>query len=390
MTSRIKASPLDASISGSCPAPGARGEPEKFKDPRANPKTNNVPVKPDRQSIPKIYTLAEIEKVISNKEFATELIQKIEDAFVAYSEGKFNSCPIQTMGAPPMAPFPTEDPDTYAAQVCVKSGYITGSEHFIVKVASGGSPFPSSGLQQIYSQKTGKMEALLLDEGVLTELRTAAAGAVAAKLLAPYKIGCIGILGTGVQARYQLDYLRHVTDCKMVMVYGRDKKKAKQLSTEINMWQGWEATVTSSADWLLELCDLVVTTTSSREAILGVNRIPAKRNAMHINCIGADAEGKMELSTELIQRADLLVADSRRQTQERGEFATAIASKLLSPENIMEIGELVGRTDVHRTQNYDNRLTIFDSSGVAIQDAVVADMVYAKLLQSGANEMECD
>lgn len=379
--SEIKRHLIDASISGACPAPGVRGQPERFEHPQAVDRANSIPVEPDRQTIPKIYTLTDIEKVISNEAFAKELIEKIEEGFVLYSEGKFNSCPIQTMGAPPMAPFTTENPDTYAAQICVKSGYITGSEHYIVKVASGGPPLPNSGLQQIYSQKTGKLEALLLDEGVLTELRTAAAGAVAAKLLAPHQVGCIGILGTGLQARYQLDYLRHVTNCRVAMVWGRDKKKAKKLSAEINLWKGWEATVTSSADWLLELCDLIVTTTSSREPLLGTTRIPTKRNAVHINCIGSDAVGKMELSTELIQRADLLVADSRRQTQERGEFATAIASNLLSIDNVMEIGELVGRTDAHRTKNYDNRLTIFDSSGVAIQDAIVADMVYSKLLQ---------
>mmetsp|Transcript_712 Transcript_712/g.1037 ORF Transcript_712/g.1037 Transcript_712/m.1037 type:complete len:404 (-) Transcript_712:376-1587(-) len=352
---------------------------------------------PEPQSMPKIYTLKDIERITSTEEFAKELTEAIEKGFVEYSEGKFNACPIQTMGAPPMARFnasaagddsmENEEDDNYAAQTCVKSGYMTGGEYYVVKVASGGSPFPSnSGLLQIYSQRTGKLEALLLDDGICTEMRTAAAGAVAAKYLAPQNPQCIGILGTGVQARYQLEYLRHIVDCQKVMVYGRDKKKAKNLSTEVNRWKGWEATVTSSADWLLELCDIIVTTTSAREHLLGRKRIPDKKTSLHITCIGADSPGKMELSTDLIERANLLVADSRGQTQERGEFATAIASNLVSVDSVVELGELVTKKELHRSEEFDNRLTIFDSSGVAFQDCVVAQMVYEKLQQQEEQE----
>lgn len=334
--------------------------------------------------LPKIYALADIEKVTGSDEFQKELIQAIEDGFTKYSEGNFNACPIQTMGAPPMAPFSSasdNEMDKYAAQTCVKSGYITGDDHYVIKVASGGYPFPSnSGLLQIYSQSTGRLEALLLDEGVLTEMRTAAAGAVAAKMLAPKQVGCIGLLGTGVQARYQLEYLRHtVPGCQAVMIWGRDKQKAKKLRDEINRRKGWVATLASSADWLLELCDIIVTTTSSREALLGKNRIPEKKVSMHITCIGADAPGKTELTTQLIQRADLLVADSRLQTKERGEFQEVIAQNLVSVDDVIEIGELANKKELHRSEDYDRRLTIFDSSGVAVQDCVVAKMVYEKL-----------
>mmetsp|Transcript_3320 Transcript_3320/g.5065 ORF Transcript_3320/g.5065 Transcript_3320/m.5065 type:complete len:404 (+) Transcript_3320:144-1355(+) len=350
------------------------------------------------QTLPKIYTLADVERVTSSESFAKELTEAVEQGFVEYSQGKFNACPIQTMGAPPMAQFGAADPtemdtegdtnktntntNNYAAQTCVKSGYMTGGDYYVVKVASGGYPFPSnSGLLQIYSQQTGKLEALLLDDGICTEMRTAAAGAVAAKYLAPQKSQCIGILGTGVQARYQLEYLRHVVDCQKVMIWGRDKTKTKKLRDEVNRWKGWEATVTSSADWLLELCSVIITTTSAREVLLGRNRIPTKKLALHITCIGSDSPGKMEISTDLIERAELLVADSRGQTQERGEFATAIASNLVSVDDVVELGELVVKEELHRSEEFDNRLTIFDSSGVAFQDCVVAQMVFEKLQQ---------
>jgi ornithine cyclodeaminase len=189
---------------------------------------------------PQIYTLSEMEAVVSEPNFATKLIDAIKDGFVSYSQGKFNACPIQTMGAPPMAPFAAnrkEGDGEYAAQTCVKSGYITGASHYVIKVASGGHPFPNSGLMQLYSQQTGRLEAILLDEGILTELRTAAVGAVAAQLLAPDlpKNGWIGILGTGVQARYQLRYLSHVTQCRNVNVWGRTRDNVDKFI--VDMWK---------------------------------------------------------------------------------------------------------------------------------------------------------
>jgi len=191
---------------------------------------NSTILQQTHQQFPSIVTLSEIEEVVSSKKFALDLIESIKDGFMSYSNGKFNACPIQTMGAPPMAPFggssSSSSSSNYAAQTCVKSGYLTGESHYIIKVASGGCPFPNSGLMQLFSQYTGKLEMILLDDGLLTELRTAAAGAVAAQLLAPEltKSSYIGILGTGVQARYQLRYLQYVTKCRNVLVYGRTEK----------------------------------------------------------------------------------------------------------------------------------------------------------------------
>mmetsp|Transcript_31155 Transcript_31155/g.75316 ORF Transcript_31155/g.75316 Transcript_31155/m.75316 type:complete len:209 (+) Transcript_31155:40-666(+) len=129
----------------------------------------------EQQTLPRIVTLAEIEEIVSTREFAIQLIDAIKSGFVSYSSGEFNACPIQTMGAPPMAPFGDKNDrnngNNYAAQTCVKSGYVTAASHYVIKVAVGGSPFPTnSGLMQLYSQRTGKLETILMDEGLLTEL----------------------------------------------------------------------------------------------------------------------------------------------------------------------------------------------------------------------------
>ena len=88
-----------------------------------------------------------------------------------------------------------------SGDACIKSGFIKNDNYFIVKVASGGFGYGSSGLMNIFSQKTGKLEGILLDEGYLTDLRTAIASIIGLNLFSPKKITSIGILGTGIQAK---------------------------------------------------------------------------------------------------------------------------------------------------------------------------------------------
>ena len=339
-----------------------------------------------QQQLPRIVTLSEIEEIVSTKQFAIQLIDAIKKGFASYSNGEFNACPIQTMGAPPMAPFSDQSINSnnnYAAQTCVKSGYVTSSTHYVIKVAIGGYPFTNSGLMQLYSQETGKLETILMDEGILTELRSAAAGAVAAQVLGPKlttnNTHNIGILGTGVQARYQLQYLKHITECRNVLVWGRTVLKVKQFIKEMTN-EGWIIKAVDDADELLDHCQLIVTTTSSRVPVLGKTwgsqgkQSPTK-TPLHITCIGSDATGKVELDPKLIKAADLLVTDSRLQTKERGEFEDMIANGTVKVEEIVEIGGLVNQHELHRRKDDDCRLTIFDSSGVAVQDCVIAMMV---------------
>ena len=229
-----------------------------------------------------------------------------------------------------------------------------------------------SGLMQVYSQKTGRLQALLLDEGILTELRTAAVGALATKLLAP-KTETIGILGTGVQARYQLDMLTAVTDCRNVLVWGRTPSNVNALVSEMYS-KGWNISAVDSPDQLLQDADLIITTTPSREAILGNSSLETRKDGLTIICIGADAPGKHELNPALVAKADLLVADTSAQSVERGEFQIAVADGLVTKESLLPLGQLIRKEDLHR-KDEDARFIIFDSSGVALQDCVVSSQV---------------
>lgn len=228
---------------------------------------------------------------------------------------------------------------------------------------------------QVYSQKTGRLQALLLDEGILTELRTAAVGALAATLLAPERAELtIGILGTGVQARYQLDMLTAVTDCRNVLVWGRTPSNVKAFESEMSS-KGWNISVASSPDQLLQDTDLIITTTPSREAVLGQTSLETRKSGLAIICIGADAPGKHELNPALVAKADLLVADTSAQSVERGEFQIAVADGLVEKESLTPLGNLIGNEDLHRKDDGDTRFIIFDSSGVALQDCVVSSLV---------------
>lgn len=229
-----------------------------------------------------------------------------------------------------------------------------------------------SGLMQVYSQKTGRLQALLLDEGILTELRTAAVGALAAKLLAP-KTTTIGIVGSGVQARYQLDMLAAVTECRSVLVWGRTPSNVAKLVEEMKP-KGWTISAVEAADQLLTETDLIITTTPSREAILGTNSLETRTSGLTIICIGADAPGKYELNPALVAKANLLVADTSAQAVERGEFQMAVAEGLVTRESLVPLGKLIPQKELHRAED-DNRFIIFDSSGVALQDCVVSSMV---------------
>ena len=142
----------------------------------------------------------------------SKIIQEIEKGFVSFSQGQATVPPVGHLG--------------FAKGDChIKYGYIEDDDYFVIKVASGFhdnakmSLPTSSGLMLICSATTGFPEALLEDEGHLTDVRTAMAGLIAAKYLAPKEIKGIGIVGTGIQARLQLEYLKHITSCKQVFVW---------------------------------------------------------------------------------------------------------------------------------------------------------------------------
>ncbi len=308
----------------------------------------------------KIIDLTQIKEIIKS----LDMLPLIEEGFIAYSKG---NAVIPPIGELVFLNLPGD--------VHIKYGYITGDDYYVVKVASGFYDNPklnlpsSNGLMLLFDRKTGALLSILLDEGYLTNLRTAAAGAIAAKYLAPKTVNKIGIIGTGIQARLQLLYLQKVIRCNNAVVYGRDNNKLLRFQTDMEN-EGFKIHTTQSLEDITA-CDLIVTTTASSLPILFSKNIKA---GTHITAVGADTPYKQELEETLFEIADVIVADSISQCMERGDIAHAIRKKIINEDKIMELGNIISGTCQGRTN--DNQITIADLTGLAVQDIQIAKAVY--------------
>lgn len=323
--------------------------------------------------MPTLLSLDQIKPLIDTP----QLIKEIEAGFVLYSEGK--------VVVPPVGFLNFEDPP---GDVHIKYGYVKGDDYYVLKMASGfynnaelGLPV-SDGVILVFSQKTGQLVSILHDECWLTDMRTAAAGAVSAKHLAPKQVNHIGIVGTGVQARMQLEMLREVVDCKSCYIWGRDPEKILLMvddlkaNESIQDW-GLDLKATTHMEELTAECNLIVTTTSAREALIQADQV---QPGTHITAMGSDDMGKQELDTALLAKADLVVADSISQCVHHGECCPAVKDGLIEETSILELGNVINNATLGRKN--DEQITVADLTGVAIQDIQIAKMV-GHVLQSG-------
>lgn len=296
-----------------------------------------------------------------------DLVSAMEAAFVAYSEG--------SAVIPPVGELQFSEPP---GDVHLKYGYLRGGRHYVVKIASGFYDNPklglpsSDGLMLLFDQETGRPKAVLLDEGRLTDLRTAAAGAVAAKHLGPTVVSAVGIVGAGIQARLQLQALEAITPCRSAWVWARRPEAAKDYVADLSR-RGWEVRVASSTTQLLQNSNLVVTTTPSTEALLCGKEV---RPGTHITAVGSDTESKRELDTQLLMRADCVVGDSLAQCETRGEIARAVAEGF-EPDRVQELGAVISGRTVGRES--EEQITVVDLTGVAVQDLAIAEAIYDHL-----------
>lgn len=307
----------------------------------------------------KILTLDQIKSVLPS----VDLMREIESGFIAYSQGR--------AVVPPVGELVMQDPP---GDMHIKYGYLTGDDYYVIKIASGFYENPkldlpsSNGLMLVFSQETGALEAVLLDAGYLTDIRTAVAGAIAAKYLAPSNVERIGIVGTGMQARLQLEYLAPLTDCRDVLVWGRSKAKLAAYEQDMSA-KGFRVSATTDADDIMASCNLIITTTPATRPILSGQSRPGT----HITAIGSDTHDKQELDAEILQHADLVVADSISQCLERGEIHQALKCNAITETDLVELGSIIAGDATGRKS--DDQITVADLTGVAVQDIQIAKSV---------------
>jgi ornithine cyclodeaminase len=271
-------------------------------------------------------------------------------------------------------------------EVDVKTAYVPGLDGFAIKISPGFFDNPklgipsTNGMMVLLSAKTGLVQALLLDNGYLTDIRTAAAGAVAAKYLSRANSSVAAIFGAGMQAGLQLEALALVRPIREARIWARDVAKAEALARALCMKLGIEVTATGDPQAAISGTDIIVTTTPSSEPIIRAEWLSA---GQHLTAMGSDAEHKNEVDPIAIIRAGTYVADRLSQTRKLGELHHAIAKGLVAPDQeFAELGQIVAGQTVGRAD--DEEITFADLTGTGIQDTAIATLAVARAQKTGA------
>jgi ornithine cyclodeaminase len=225
----------------------------------------------------------------------------------------------------------------------------------------------------LLSAETGFLQALLADNGYLTDLRTGLAGAIVAQHLAPPTVRTAGVIGSGSQARYQMRGLKLVRDFERLLVYGVVPADVERYGTEMERELGSPVQFAASAEEVVRRSDFVVTTTPARQPYLQAEWL---HPGLHVTCMGSDMEDKQEARAECFARADLVVCDRLAQCRVIGELHHALAAGMVVERDIVELGLITGGRHPGRTA--PEQITICDLTGVGVQDTTIARLAYAR------------
>lgn len=298
-----------------------------------------------------------------------------EDAALASAERAFRALAEGRVVQPGPLGF---DLPAVRGEVHVKGAYLEGAPIFALKVASGFYANPErglpsgSGLVLVFDARTGFPLAVLADNGYLTDLRTAAAGALAVRLLAPPELARVGVIGSGVQARFQLRAMARVCRIGSVRVWSRRVEAAAacaaQLSAELEI--PGEAAPTPAA--AVADADLVVTVTPSRQPLVQAAWL---KPGTTVVAVGSDGPEKQELAVGVLGGADKVVTDRTAQCARLGELHHALEAGVMAEARVhAELGEvLVGE----RIGREGDELIVCDLTGVGAQDAAIAEMAWS-------------
>lgn len=298
-----------------------------------------------------------------------DAVAAIREAFRADGRGRTSVPPVINL------PIPGTRGEFH-----VKTAWVDGTGVVAVKVASGfydnaarGLP-TGSGLMALFDASTGMPVALLFDNGFLTDIRTGAAGAVAAEHLARRDATTVGVIGSGVQARHQARCLRVVRPFTRLVAWSPDEEGLPRYCREMRDELGVDAAPAADPRAVCEAADIVITVTPAREAIVKAAWL---RPGQHVTAVGADTPGKQELEAACLGRADMVVVDRLSQCAAFGELAHALAAGILTEERVWaQLGAVVAGLRPGRTR--DDQITICDLTGVGFQDTAIAALAWSR------------
>lgn len=292
----------------------------------------------------------------------------VRDAFRADGDGRTNVPPVINL-----------EILASRGEFHVKTAHIEGVPHVAVKIASGFYDNPAkglpsgSGLMALFDAATGLPVALLLDNGFLTDVRTGAAGALAADYLARQTITTVGVVGSGIQARQQVRCLRVVRSFARIVAWSPNRARLDAYCTEMAA-EGYDVLAADSIEAVCAAADVLITATPSREALIHAEWL---REGIHVTAVGSDSPGKRELHPACLGRADIVVVDRYAQCAAFGELKHALDGGLLSPQHVRTLGEIVAGHTPGRTS--DTQITVADLTGVGFQDTAIASAAFELL-----------
>ncbi len=270
-------------------------------------------------------------------------------------------------------------------EIDVKTAYVPGLDMLAMKMSPGFFDNPKiglpslNGLMVVFSTRTGIVEAILLDNGYLTDLRTAAAGGVAADWLARKDATRAGIVGAGVQARLQLQALSLVRPLEGALVWARDGGKAEACAQEMTDALGIPVHMAEDIGKLAAASDIVVTTTPSNKPLILQEHL---HPGLTVIAMGSDAAYKNEVAPDALAEADAYFCDRLSQVRLLGELHHAIAAGTVDAHAAFpELGEVIagqkpGREDARHA-------VICDLTGTGVQDTAIAALAVARTRAAG-------
>jgi ornithine cyclodeaminase len=312
---------------------------------------------------------------LTAREFATPAVAlaAVRVAFVGLAEDKV----VQP------ASFDLAVPDG-RGELHVKGAYIDGSKYIVYKSATGfygnnaRGLASSGGMSVLLDAVTGFTVGIVVDNGYLTQMRTAAAGALAAQHLSNADAQVVGLVGAGGQARFQLEALMAVRQPTSVLVWSPTTQRARQCAQFARERFALDAQVVADVRDAVEPAHIVITSTPSRVALVEAQWV---QPGTHITAMGSDFPGKQELSVELVQRATRIVADLRRVCIQHGECQHGVAAGVLDLDCIEELGDIVSGRRPGRQHRSD--ITVADQCGLGVQDAAIAEVVFDAAIAAG-------
>ncbi len=298
-----------------------------------------------------------------------DAVSAVRDAFRADGEGRTRVPPVINLQIPGTR-----------GEFHIKTAWVQGAGLVAVKVASGFYDNPArglptgSGMMALFDAETGMPAGLLLDNGFLTDIRTGAAGAVAAECLARLVIDTVGIVGTGVQGRHQILCLREVRQFSRLVAWSDDAAGLEAYCSEMRDRLRIEVVSARSAEEVCRAADILVTATPAHEPFV---RAEWLKEGVHVTALGADSPGKQELDAACLEAADLVVVDRLSQCAKFGEVSRAVAAGRFREDRVhAELGEVVAGKKAGRTGQ--QQITICDLTGVGFQDTAIAALAWRK------------